>query len=220
MRTKILLLFSLAALITIGCKNSNSNNNAEGEAIKQMEEAKELPLAFEPATLPEEPVFDIKTTEGTIRIKLYKETPEHKANFIKLASERFYDGIMFHRVINGFMIQTGDPNTKDPNLSDKFGKGGPGYTIPAEIVEGKNHKKGALAAARLSDASNPERASSGSQFYLVQDAENCSRLDGAYTVYGETLEGLDIIDKIAATPTEKDRPVTPIKIISILPVTE
>ena len=77
-----------------------------------------------------------------------------------------------------------------------------------------------MAAARLSDTSNPERASSGSQFYLVQDAENCSRLDGAYTVYGETLEGLDIIDKIAATPTEKDRPITPIKIISVLPVTE
>ncbi len=219
MRTKIILLFSLAALITIGCKNSN-NNNAEGEALKKMEEAKELPLAFDPATLPEEPVFDIKTSEGTIRVKLYKDTPQHRDNFVKLASERFYDGVLFHRVINGFMIQGGDPNTKDASLADKFGKGGPGYTIPAEIVEGLTHKKGALAAARLSDTSNPERASSGSQFYLVQDPENCARLDGAYTVYGETLEGLDIIDKIAATPTEKDRPTTPIKIISVLPVTE
>ena len=220
MRAKILLLFSLAALLTIGCKNSNNNSNVEGEALKNMEESKELPLAFDPATLPEEPIFDIETSEGTIRIKLYKETPGHRDNFVKLASERFYDGILFHRVINGFMIQAGDPNTKDASLAAQFGKGGPGYTIPAEINDSLSHKKGALAAARLSDTSNPERASSGSQFYLVQDPENCSRLDGAYTVYGETLEGLDIIDKIAATPTEKDRPITPIKIISVLPVTE
>ena len=158
MRKKIFLSICTIALLAVGCKNSNNNSNAEGEAIKSMEESKELPLAFDPATLPEEPIFDIKTTEGTIRVKLYKETPLHKENFVKLASERFYDGVLFHRVINGFMIQGGDPNTKDPNLAAQYGKGGPGYTVPAEFVEGKTHKKGALA--EIGRASGRERLSS------------------------------------------------------------
>lgn len=168
------------------------------------------------AKLPEEPIFDIITSMGVIKIKLYAATPLHRANFAKLALEKFYDGILFHRVINGFMIQTGDPLSKDPANSARFGTGGPGYNVPAEILPGLHHKKGALAAARRGDAANPMRESSGSQFYLVQDEMACSALDGQYTVFGETIEGLDVIDKIAAVQTNmRDCPLQEVKIITI-----
>ena len=169
-------------------------------------------------SLPAEPVMDIVTDMGTIKVKLYSQTPLHRDNFVKLASEGFYDGVLFHRVINGFMIQTGDPLSKDPSKADLYGTGGPGYTIPAEIVPGLTHKKGALAAARRGDAANPKKESSGSQFYIVQDPQTCAQLDGEYTVFGETIEGFDVIDKIAAVQTgAKDRPVKDIRIISIRP---
>ncbi len=127
-----------------------------------------------------------------------------------------YDGILFHRVINGFMIQAGDPLTKDPDKAASYGTGGPGYTIPAEFVPEYTHLKGALAAARRGDAANPYKESSGSQFYLVQDEYGCSSLNGDYTVFGQTVEGLDVIDKIAAVETgAKDRPVQDVKIITI-----
>ena len=114
------------------------------------------------------------------------------------------------------MIQGGDPNTKDTTLVEKYGQGGPGYTIPAEIIPDYRHKKGALAAARRGDAANPERESSGSQFYLVQSEETCAQLDGAYTVFGETVEGLDVIDRIAKVATDRrDRPISDVRIISI-----
>lgn len=167
----------------------------------------------------ENPVFDIVTDMGTIRVMLYNETPKHRDNFIRLVSEGFYNGVLFHRVIDGFMIQTGDPLTKEPDKSDWYGTGGPGYTIPAEFNASLTHKKGALAAARRGDAANPKKESSGSQFYIVQDAGNCSQLDGEYTVFGETVEGLDVIDKIAAVPTDRrDRPVQDIHIRYIEPV--
>ena len=166
--------------------------------------------------LEEEPIFDIQTNLGMIKVKLYSKTPKHKANFEKLALSGFYDGILFHRVIDGFMIQGGDPNTKDTTLVEKYGQGGPGYTIPAEIIPDYRHKKGALAAARRGDAANPERESSGSQFYLVQSEETCAQLDGAYTVFGETVEGLDVIDRIAKVATDRrDRPISDVRIISI-----
>lgn len=175
-------------------------------------------MTFDITALPEEPIMDIKTDMGTIKVKLYKETPKHRDNFLKLASEGFYDGLLFHRVINGFMIQTGDPLTKDPAKSNMYGTGGPGYTIPAEFVPGLTHKKGALAAARRGDAANPMKESSGSQFYIVQDAETCAQLDGEYTVFGETISGFDVIDKIAAVKTAgRDRPEKDVRIISILP---
>ncbi len=175
-------------------------------------------LAFDPTNLPQEPIFEINTTEGTIVVKLYKNTPIHRDNFVKLASERFFDGILFHRVINGFMIQTGDPLTKDPSKGDLYGTGGPGYTIPAEFVKEYVHKKGALAAARRGNQANPKKESSGSQFYIVQTSEGCSHLNGEHTVFGETIEGMDVIDKIAGVPTTRmDRPITEIKIISIMP---
>lgn len=224
MNTKIAVTLLLVSLAFFSCKNATKNNQQQPEEpkISVTEPGNTADLAFDPATLPEEPVFDINTTEGTIRVKLYKDTPLHRDNFVKLASERFYDNILFHRVINHFMIQVGDPLTKDAGADvNKYGTGGPGYTIPAEILPQFKHKKGALAAARKPDTSNPNRESSGSQFYIVEDPDACAQLDGSYTVFGETLSGLDIVDKIAATPTGKrDLPVNPVKIISILPANE
>ena len=110
----------------------------------------------------------IETEFGDMKVKLYNETPIHRDNFLKLVREGFYDDLLFHRVISDFMIQGGDPESKNANLNKPLGNGGPGYDLPAEIVSSKFHKKGALAAARLGDQMNPERKSSGSQFYLVQ----------------------------------------------------
>lgn len=109
----------------------------------------------------------IKTTEGDITVRLYDETPRHRDNFLKLAQEGYYNGTLFHRVIKNFMIQGGDPNSKGAPAGVQLGTGGPGYTIPAEIQPQFIHKRGALAAARQGDEVNPERASSGSQFYIV-----------------------------------------------------
>ena len=113
-------------------------------------------------------IVEIETTEGPIKVLLYGDTPAHQANFLKLAKEGFYDGVLFHRVIKDFMVQTGDPNSKDAAPGAQLGAGDPGYTIEAEILYPKHyHKYGALAAARTGDAVNPERRSSGSQFYIV-----------------------------------------------------
>lgn len=110
----------------------------------------------------------LSTEYGDIKIKLYNETPKHRDNFIKLVKEEYFNGTLFHRVIKGFMIQGGDPNSKGAAPGVQLGNGGPGYTIPAEFNSKFIHKKGALSAARLGDAANPQKASSGSQFYLVQ----------------------------------------------------
>ena len=118
--------------------------------------------------VPAGPTLDIATTAGDIKIRLYDDTPLHRDNFLKLAKEGYYDGVLFHRVINDFMVQTGDPDSKDAPSGAMLGSGGPDYTIPAEIVYPKHyHKYGALAAARTGDEMNPERRSSGSQFYIV-----------------------------------------------------
>ena len=204
-----------------GCGNNAAKKAAEDEA-KQAEEAaieaarKEQAAIEQLAKLPDEPVFDLNTNLGTIKVKLYSKTPKHRENFAKLALTGYFDGMLFHRVINGFMIQGGDPLSKDPENKSKFGTGGPGYTVEAEILPELTHKKGALAAARRGDAANPKRESSGSQFYLVQNVQSCAQLDGAYTVFGETVEGLDVIDKIAAVPTDqRDCPLSDVKIISV-----
>lgn len=119
-------------------------------------------------SLPAGPVVDIRTTLGDIKVKLYDDTPLHRDNFLKLAKEGFYDGVLFHRVIKDFMIQTGDPNSKGADSTAMLGSGDPGYTIEAEFQYPKHyHKYGALAAARTGDQFNPERRSSGSQFYIV-----------------------------------------------------
>ena len=209
-----------ASLIVCSCGNGGKKGKAaeaEKAAADSAAAAQQVQLVMEKiANLPEEPVFDIVTTEGVIKVKLYSKTPKHRDNFAKLAFEGFYDNILFHRVINGFMIQAGDPLTKDEANAAKFGTGGPDYTIPAEFVPEYTHKKGALAAARRGDSVNPYKESSGSQFYLVQDEWACSQLNGDYTVFGETVEGMEIIDKIAAEETDpRDRPRKDIKIITI-----
>lgn len=166
-----------------------------------------------------EPEFNIVTNFGTMKIKLYDKTPKHRENFTKLVSEKYYDGIRFHRVIEGFMIQTGDPYSRDLAMANAWGTGGPEYTIPAEFVSQYYHKKGALAAARKGDMANPKKASSGSQFYIVHDENNCLHLDGQYTIFGEVVEGLEIIDKIAAVETDPyDRPLQDVIIESIRPL--
>lgn len=233
MKNALIKTLCIAAAVLVaaaGCNNAAKRKAAEEKALadslaaveaaaaeKAEAEKKEKEAEKTAATLPEEPFFDIVTTLGTIKVKLYSKTPKHRDNFEKLALSGYYDSLLFHRVINGFMIQGGDPTTRD-TLVELYGTGGPDYTIPAEFVREYKHKKGALAAARKGDAANPMKESSGSQFYIVQDAEVCSQLDGAYTVFGETVEGLPVIDKIAAVKTDRyDRPINPVRIISIRP---
>ena len=187
----------------------------------------------------------IETEAGTMKAELYNSTPIHRDNFIKLCNENFYDDLLFHRVIQGFMIQGGDPDSKDSPAGARLGTGGPGYTIPAEI--GAPHFKGCLAAARTGGPQNPAKRSSGSQFYIVQGTpqplETLDRiasskrfayndtqkekyasiggtpaLDLDYTVFGELVDGFDVIDKIAAVSTDSnDRPLEDVKMkISIV----
>jgi peptidyl-prolyl cis-trans isomerase B (cyclophilin B) len=189
------------------------------KALKQVEKKKVAAEKF--ASLPAEPVFDIVTNLGTMRVKLYSKTPKHRDNFAKLSLEGYYDGLLFHRVINGFMIQGGDPLTRDTSAVARYGTGGPAYKIPAEFVPEYKHKKGALAAARQGDRANPYKESSGSQFYIVQNEQACAQLDGAYTVFGQTISGLDVIDKIAAVRTnDRDLPLKPVEIVEIKLVEE
>ncbi len=186
----------------------------------------------------------LTTGSGVIRFVLFDETPLHKANFIKLAQEKFYDGLLFHRIIESFMIQGGDPNSRKTEQGVALGNGSTGYKIPAEFNPTLFHQKGAVAAAR---DNNPEKASSGSQFYLVQgktwtEAElekqlartlpkpsapprqptgaqkevyrtlgGSPHLDGNYTVFGQVIDGLAVIDSIASKPRDqRDRPLNDI----------
>ena len=180
------------------------------------------------------------TEYGDIELLLYEKTPLHRDNFIKLVKEGFYDGTLFHRVIKGFMIQGGDPDSKNAQPGVGLGMGGPGYTIPAEFVPEYFHKRGALAAARMGDMVNPEKASSGSQFYIVQGRtftdEDLDRLgiedekrreiyktiggtphlDGGYTVFGEVTKGLEVIDKITMLEINAlNRPTTDVVIKNV-----
>jgi len=154
--------------------------------------------------------FIIKTTLGDITISLYDDTPQHRDNFIKLTSENYYDGIRFHRVIDGFMIQTGDPLSRHEEKRALHGTGGPSNRIPAEIKH--PNKKGTLAAAR---DNNPQRASSGSQFYI--NHKDNSFLDGQYTVFGVVESGMDVVEKIAVVETDpNDNPLVPVIIETIV----
>lgn len=178
----------------------------------------------------------IETSLGNMEVLLYDNTPKHRDNFIKLAEEGFYDSLLFHRVIQGFMVQGGDPQSKGADASKSLGSGGPGYQIDAEFNEENLHFKGALSAARMGDQVNPEKKSSGSQFYIVQgtpvspdmleriemqkgihyspDQRKIYQTEGGtpfldmdYTVFGRVTKGLDVIDKIAAVRTlPGDRP--------------
>lgn len=230
----VILFFAFA-----GCTNTPSkveeNSDADNTAIEEQPQSEMDPQSAE------EPLVKISTTFGNITIKLYNKTPLHRDNFLKLVKEGYYDGLLFHRVIQEFMIQGGDPDSKNAAPNVELGQGGPGYTIPAEIRPDLIHKKGALAAARMGDHMNPQKASSGSQFYIVQgkvypleelegieqrhgiafsqiQKESYSsiggapHLDGGYTVFGEVIEGLNVIDAIAALKTDgNNRPVKDVK---------
>ena len=205
---KRIIILAAAVLAMVSCGPRAGKNAQEENTENAMEN-----------TMIQAPEFDIVTTHGTMRVKLYSKTPKHRDNFVKLVKENYYDGVRFHRVIEGFMIQTGDPLSRDTTLINKWGQGGPDYTIPAEFVSEYWHKKGALAAARKGDMANPTKASSGSQFYIVHDENACLHLDGQYSIFGEVIDGLNIIDKIAIVPTDMyDRPYEDVIIKTIKPV--
>lgn len=204
---KRIVLIIAAAMMIASCACRNESGQS-AETATEMEN-----------TVMAEPEFEMVTSLGTMKIKLYNMTPKHRDNFVKLVNENYYDGLRFHRVIEGFMIQGGDPYSRDTTKVDLWGQGGPDYTIPAEFVSQYWHKKGAIAAARKGDRANPTKASSGSQFYIVHDENACLHLDGEYSIFGEVTEGLDVIDKIATVPTDYyDRPLEDVMIISIKPI--
>ena len=204
---------------SLATETPEAPSSEAGPKSQKTAKADTISLANFKNKLPQEPIFDIVTSMGTIRVKLYKDTPKHRDNFVRLALTRYYDGLLFHRVIDGFMIQGGDPYTRDTSRVDEWGEGGPGYTIDAELVPEHTHKKGALAAARrVGSIANPMKESSGSQFYLVQDSTNCKHLNGEFTVFGETVAGMNVIDRIARVRTDRfDRPERPVVIQRIRP---
>lgn len=212
---KRIMILAAIAIFAASCgprggKAEGNDAQADSTATKQTEmEQKRI----------EEPEFDIITSKGTMRVKLYSKTPKHRDNFVKLVKENYYDGIRFHRVIEGFMIQAGDPYSRDTAKIDLWGQGGPDYTVPAEFVNEYWHKKGAIAAARRGDMANPTKASSGSQFYIVHDENACLHLDGQYSIFGEVIEGLEVIDRIATVDVDRyDRPYEDVFIKEIKPV--
>lgn len=211
-KTILILTVLVMTLLQTGCAQNNPQGKEKGSSSG-------------------ETLILIKTNFGDITAKLYNDTPKHRDNFIKNVKEGWYDGSPFHRIIKGFMIQGG---------GNKDGRQDPGYTVPAEILPNHMHKKGALAAARTSDQVNPQKASSGCQFYIVEGTvlpnetlasyeqrynikftEDQKKvyttiggapwLDGAYTIFGEVVSGMEVIDKIAAVPTGPgDKPVNPV----------
>lgn len=243
----LLFVTVLSVFLIAGCNNANTGEHRQNQeqtkeaaqqtqpadAAKQKQQSENQTHAGQPAG----PKVLISTPFGDMTAILYDETPQHRDNFLKLAREGFYDGTLFHRVIKGFMIQGGDPDSRGAAPGQRLGMGGPGYTIPAEFHPDLIHKKGALAAARLGGPQNPEKRSSGSQFYIVQgkthNAAELNRiasrtgafytgeqiqiyqqlggtpnLDTEYTVFGEVIDGIEVIDKIAAVKTAPgDRPV-------------
>ncbi len=287
------MLVLVAACVSCSAKNDATAAQADASTTKTEKNMQSTPVTG--------PLYDIVTSEGTVRVRLYDDTPVHRDNFEKLAAENYYDDILFHRVIKDFMVQTGDPDSKNAPAGKMLGSGDPGYTLEAEFVYPRHfHKRGALAAARTGDEVNPERRSSGSQFYIVtgkvyndnelkqmesrmaQSAiQNAAAriasehrdeilemrrnrdqaglqalqeqiyiqanqevsanppsftpeqreaystvggtpfLDNQYTVFGEVVDGMDVIDKIEAANTDRnDRPTEDIRILSVKKVEE
>lgn len=239
MKKHNVLIILLSALLMLACSQSSQADTATTGSDNQ--EQKNPTKKKKPAQMTK---VLLKTSMGDIVIALYDETPLHKENFIKLVNDKYYDGVLFHRIIQNFMIQTGDPQSKTAKPGQMLGNGGPGYTIPAEFVPGLYHKRGAVAAARMGDNVNPKKESSGSQFYIVDgrvfstndlnrviqmtgktysmdqikdytSIGGAPHLDGDYTVFGEVVSGMEIVDKIAAQQKDgRDRPIEDIKIIS------
>jgi cyclophilin family peptidyl-prolyl cis-trans isomerase len=194
---------------------------------------------------PEKCLIALETSAGTMIVHLFDATPFHRDNFLKLIEEQYYNNLLFHRVIKGFMVQSGDPNSKNAPKGKELGTGGPLYNIKNEISDTLFHVKGALAAARTPDEVNPKKESSGSQFYIVHGksvtesqlekneleknfrySEEARKkyiqnggfpdLDMNYTVFGQVISGIEVIDKIASSETDKrDRPLSDIKILNI-----
>jgi len=210
----ITLLVILSLFLSVSCTAQTKKMEATAEAVAVAADEPQQEIIQKIENVMQEVV--IETSLGSITIVLYNETPLHRDNFIKLTKEGFYDGILFHRIIQNFMIQTGDPDSKSAAKGQRLGVGGPGYTIPAEILPNFTHKRGAVAAARQGDNVNPQRASSGSQFYIVDGLNGAPHLNGQYSIFGEVIKGLEVVDKIAAQPKDQaDRPLEDIKIISV-----
>lgn len=188
MKPRVLILSCFIALAFLACKKETSD----------------------PApSVPTEDVIEIKTSFGNMYMWLYKETPLHRANFLHLADSGFFDSTTFHRIVQNFVIQGGDPLSKDSDPSND-GTGGPGYTIPAEFVDSLKHVTGAVGAARLPDSVNPSKASSGSQFYI--NVVNNPSLDGKYTIFGMIIKGMDVAQTIVSQPQgANNRPLTDIR---------
>ncbi len=237
----LMAAFALGACSNQAGKQHAQVNRKEKQAVAQQTANQAAAPASEETNTKTGRKALIKTDYGNMTVLLYDETPKHRDNFIKLVKEGYYNGTLFHRVIRDFMIQGGDPDSKGAAANQPLGRGGPGYTIQAEFHPEYIHKKGALAAARQGDQVNPERRSSGSQFYIVQgkkvtaaELNNIAKrtgaiytpeqiktyetiggtpfLDNQYTVFGEVIDGLDVIDKIAAVQTgAMNRPVKDVK---------
>ena len=202
---QLISVFIIISFIYAGCgnksdstdttKKDNTNQTNQTNQNQTMQKKDTTPVKVDTLAdkIKSEPdTVIMETSMGNMTIELYsKDAPLHVANFKKLVYNKYYDGLLFHRVIPNFMIQGGDPNTRTDNKAN-YGQGGPGYTIPAEIK--LKHEKGSLAAARLGDQQNPKRESSGSQFYIVTG--EASHLDGQYSVYGKVIKGLEVADKI------------------------
>jgi cyclophilin family peptidyl-prolyl cis-trans isomerase len=197
----LLAALSVAVLFAGGCSNEKSTTPAAPPGAAVTNQASAAANTNEVAV--------ITTSEGVMVIEFYPDVaPKHVENFEALAKKGFYDGTAFHRVIPGFMIQGGDPNTKNLDAKDSWGMGGPGYTINAEF-NSKHHARGIVSMARTQDPN-----SAGSQFFICHG--DAGSLDGQYTVFGNLIKGFDVLDKIATTPTEApDRPIKRVNIESI-----
>jgi cyclophilin family peptidyl-prolyl cis-trans isomerase len=191
MNKKLLILLCSGLFLFQACKKETTPDPQQPDPVIEKEQ-----------------IIEIQTDFGSMYMWLYKETPRHRENFLRLAGEDFYNNTTFHRIIKNFMIQGGDPNSKDSNPNND-GTGGPGYTIPAEFVDHLKNVRGAVAAARTD---NPKKESSGSQFYI--NLKHNTHLDKAYTVFGFIMKGMEVADSIVNQPTgTNDRPVTDIKML-------
>ncbi len=208
MHIKTTLIIICCLIISCGGPNKSATPPTKTDTQTEIPKAITSPTPQPESAISTETyaIISVKSGEkslGKIKIELFtQDAPQTCANFIKLAQQGFYNGLTFHRVIPGFVVQGGDPKGD--------GTGGPGYTIPAEINPKFKHLKGTVATARLPDHVNPTKASSGSQFYIC--LAPTPHLDGNYTIFGQVVEGMDVVDKIATFPTDPrtNKPLTPI----------